>query len=132
MEKVLALAAVSEAATGLALLIVPSLVGQLLFGAELTGIAVTVARVTGIALIALGVACWPGTPMVGMLTYSAAAMLYLAYVGYEGGSTGILLWPAVVLHMIMTVLLTRALKSKKFAAPPQRIRNINLDKTNRN
>jgi hypothetical protein len=63
----------------LALLIVPSLVGQLLFGAELTGIAMTVARVTGLALIALGVACWPGTPLVGMLTYSASVTLYLAY-----------------------------------------------------
>ena len=41
MRRVLVLAAVSEAATGLALLIVPSLVGQLLFGAELTGIATT-------------------------------------------------------------------------------------------
>ena len=71
MKRVLVLAAVSEAATGVALLIVPSLVGQLLFGEELTGIAMTVARVTGIALIALGVACWPGTPLVGMLTYSA-------------------------------------------------------------
>jgi hypothetical protein len=49
MKKILVLAAVSEAATGLALLMVPSLVGQLLFGAELTGIALTVARVTGIA-----------------------------------------------------------------------------------
>ena len=61
MNKVLIFAAVGEAATGLALLIVPSLVGQLLLGAELTGIAVTVARVAGIALIALGIACWPGT-----------------------------------------------------------------------
>ena len=85
MKRVLVLAAVGEAATGVALLIVPSLVGQLLFGAELTGIAMTVARVTGIALIALGVACWPGTPLVGMLTYSAAVTLYLAYVGFAGG-----------------------------------------------
>ena len=67
MKGTLVLAAVSEAATGVALLIVPSLVGQLLFGAELTGLAVTVARVTGIALIALGVACWPGPPRAGML-----------------------------------------------------------------
>ena len=73
MNKVLVFAAVSETVTGLALLIVPSLVGQLLLGTELTGIAITVARVAGIALIALGVACWPGTPLVGMLTYSAAA-----------------------------------------------------------
>ena len=113
MKKVLVLAAVSEAATGVALLIVPSLVGQLLLGAELTGIAMTVARVTGIALIALGVACWPGPPLVGMLTYSAAVTLYLAYVGFAGGLTGILLWPAVVLHVILTALLTRASTSDK-------------------
>ena len=74
-----------EAATGVALLIVPSLVGQLLLGEELTGVAVPVARVAGIALIGLGVACWPGTPLIGMLTYSAAVTLYLAYVGLAGG-----------------------------------------------
>src|SRR5512139_3814913 len=108
MKRVLVLAAVSEVATGVALLIVPSLVGQLLFGAELTGIAMTVARVTGIALIALGAACWPGTPRVGMLTYSTAVTLYLACVGFAGGSTGILLWPAVVIHAILTFLLARA------------------------
>ena len=113
MKRVLVLAAVSEAATGVALLIVPSLVGQLLFGAELTGIAITVARVTGIALIALGVACWPGPPRVGMLTYSAAVTLYLAYVGFTGGLTGVLLWPAVALHVILTAFLTRASTSDK-------------------
>ena len=113
MERVLIFAAVSEAATGVALLIVPSLVGRLLFGAELTGIAMTVARVTGIALIALGVACWPGTPLLGMLTYSAAVTLYLAYVGFAGGMSGILLWPAVVLHVILTALLARAATSVK-------------------
>ena len=45
-----------------------------------------VARVTGIALIALGVALLAsgGTPLVGMLTYSAAATWYLAYVGFGG------------------------------------------------
>ena len=108
MKKVLVLAAVGEAATGLALLIVPSLVGRLLLGAELTGVAIPVARVAGIALIALGVACWPGPPLVGMLIYSAAVTLYLAYLGFAGGMTGILLWPAVVLHAILTALLTRA------------------------
>ena len=108
MKRVLILTAVVEAATGVALLIVPSLVGRLLFGEELTGVAIPVARVTGIALIALGVACWPGPPLVGMLTYSAAVTLYLAYVGVAGGLTGILLWPAVVLHVILTALLTRA------------------------
>ncbi len=96
MKKVLIFAAVAEAATGLALLIVPSLVGQLLLGEELTGVAIPVARVAGIALIALGIACWPGPPLVGMLTYSALVTLYLAYLGFAGGLTGVLLWPAVV------------------------------------
>jgi hypothetical protein len=107
MKMALVFAAVSEVATGAALLIVPSLVGQLLFGVGLTGIGMTVARVTGIALIALGVACWPGTPLIGMLTYSAAVTLYLSYLGIVGGLTGILLWPAIVGHAILTALLAR-------------------------
>jgi hypothetical protein len=105
---VLVLAAVGEAATGAALMIVPSWVGHLLLGAEPTGIAVILARVTGIALVALSVACWPGTPLIGMLTYSAAVTLYLAYLGFTGGSSGVLLWPAIVLHVILTVLLAHA------------------------
>jgi hypothetical protein len=107
MKKVLIIAAVGEVGTGLALLIVPSLVGQLLLGEELTGIAIPVARVAGIALIALGIACWPGPPRTGMLIYSATITLYLAYVGFAGSLSGILLWPAVVLHAILTVLLAR-------------------------
>jgi hypothetical protein len=113
MKRVLILTAVAEAATGAALVIVPSLVGRLLFGEELAGVAIPVARVTGIALIALGVACWPGPPLAGMLTYSAAVTLYLAFVGLVGGLTGILLWPAVVLHAILTALLTRASTTDK-------------------
>ncbi len=111
MRWALVIAAVGEAVTGLALLVVPSLVGQLLLGEELSGVAVPVARVAGIALIALAVACWPGKALIGMLTYSAAVTLYLAYVGLVGVFTGILLWPAVVLHAILTALLIRAATS---------------------
>lgn len=116
MKKVLVLAAIGEAATGMALLIVPSLVGRLLLGEELTGIAIPIARVAGIALIALGVTCWPGTPLLGMLTYSAAVTLYLAYLGFTGSSTGLLLWPAVVLHVVLTVLLARAAQGERTRA----------------
>jgi hypothetical protein len=71
--------------------------------------------VAGIALIALAIACWPGKALIGMLTYSAAVALYLAYVGLAGAVTGILLWPAVVLHAILTALLTRAATGEKRA-----------------
>ena len=108
MKKLLALAAFSEAATGLALLILPSLVGRLLLGEELTGVAVAVARVLGIALIALGVACWPGPALLGMLTYGALITAYLLYLAFGGEWVGPLLWPAVVLHAVLTLLLARA------------------------
>ncbi len=111
MIRGLTLAAMAEAATGVALLILPSLVGRLLFGEGLTGVAIPVARVTGIALIGLSIACWPGPPVAGMLTYSSAVTLYLAYLSLAGGLTGILLWPAVVLHVILTALLIRVSKN---------------------
>ena len=70
-----------------------------------------VARVCGIALIALAVACWH-SPLIGMLTYSGLVTLFLAYIGFAGTTRGVLLWPAVGLHLIMTALLARALKDR--------------------
>ena len=107
MKGALIFAAVGEAATGLALLIIPSLVGKLLLGQDLSAIAVPVARVAGIALIGLGLACWPGPPLVGMLTYSALVALYLAYLGLVTDFAGLLLWPAVILHAILSGFLGR-------------------------
>jgi hypothetical protein len=108
MRKLLIFAAGSEVATGFALLIVPSLVGQLLLGEELSGIAIPLARMVGIALIALGIACWPGPPLVGMLTYGILVTLYLAYLGLGVGLNGVFLWPAVAFHGGLSILLGRA------------------------
>lgn len=101
----LKLTAVGETATGVALLVAPSLVGRLLFGEDLEGTAVLVARVAGIALIGLGIACWPGPPLLGMFIYGAAVTLYLAYLGVIGAASGVLLWPVVVLHAVLTALM---------------------------
>jgi hypothetical protein len=129
MRRVLVLAAVVEAATGVALVIVPSLVGRLLLGGELTGVAIPVARVTGIALVALGVACYPGEAVTrefyGMLTYSLLATLYLVYLGLGGKWVGSLLWLAAAIHAALTVLLAASwLKNRpgKGKATPQRTR----------
>ena len=108
LKKLLTLAAIGETATGLALLIVPSLVVRLLFDAEILDVGVVMSCLVGIALIGLGVACWPGPPLIGMLTYSVLAMLYLTYIGVRGEWIGPLLWPAVVLHAVLTLLLARA------------------------
>ena len=111
MKKLLVLAALSEGLTGLILLVYPPIVIRLLFGTEIAGPSVWIGRFAGIALIGLVVACWPGSNLAsaffGMSTYSTLAMLYLAYVGLNGGM-GILLWPAVAVHAGLSFLLVRA------------------------
>lgn len=118
-KKVLIFAAAAECMTGLALLLVPSFVGWLLFGEVFAGAGIVAGRVAGIALIALSVACWPGPPIVGMLIYSAAVAGYFACVGFAGGSTGILLWPATVLHVVLAALLARGAIMKSAAENDQ-------------
>ena len=93
---------------GVALLTVPSLIGRLLLGAELVGIGIAVARVTGIALIGLGIACWPGTPMTGMLNYSALTTFYFACLGISGVAGILLLWPAIATHAGLSIFLGRS------------------------
>ena len=115
MKPALVFAAIGETLTGVALLVFPAWIGRLLFGVELIDVAAIAARVAGIALIALGIACWPGMQLMGMLAYSAGVAFFLAWVGLAGGSAGILLWPVVVLHVILTVLLMRALPGDRDA-----------------
>lgn len=116
MKKMLVLAAAGEAAFGVVLLAYPPIVVRLLFAAEIAGTAIVMGRVAGIALIALGVACWPSSAtgsspsraLQAMLCYSLLATLYLAYLGVGGERVGRLLWPAVAIHAILTTLLVRA------------------------
>ena len=113
--KLLALGAVGEAATGLVLMTYPAMFIRLLMGAELSGVGTALGRLTGIALLALGVACWPGAHAAtgkaaprALLTYSLLATVYLLTVGLGGTLVGTLLWPAVAVHAVYTLLLARA------------------------
>lgn len=59
MKILLIATAVLEGATGLSLLVLPSLPVSLLFGASLdTPAALTIARLSGAALLSLGMVCW--------------------------------------------------------------------------
>ncbi len=113
MRKLLIFTALAEGGFGLLLLVAPPIVCRLLFAAVATGLAITLARLTGLCLVALVIACWPGgecrRALLGMLTWSVLAMLYLIIVGL-GGSAGILLWPAVGVHAIIAVFLLRAIR----------------------
>ena len=112
MKALLIVTATAETATGLALAGVPPLVISLLLGGSLdTPAALIVARMTGAALITLGVACWlarndatsrAAWGLVGaMLFYNAATVAVLTYAGAGLRLDGIGLWPAVVYHAAM-------------------------------
>jgi hypothetical protein len=107
------LAATVEAITGLALMVQPSWVSRLLLGADISGAGVVLSRLAGVALLSLGVACWPrevisSAPLRGMLTYNFLSTAYLAYLRFGTGWVGKLLLPAVVLHALLTLFLARA------------------------
>jgi hypothetical protein len=113
-SSVLGVAAAVEAATGLFLLVLPHLVAKLLLGTDVTGVPIVIGRVAGIALLSLGIGCWLGRQEAGggwalaaMLLYNVLVTAYLAYVGIGTEFVGILLWPAVVVHAVLTVLLGR-------------------------
>ena len=114
MNRLLKLTAIIEAAAGLALMVVPSVVVRLLLGSELDApTAVMLGRVAGAALLALGVACWLARGdtqsraarglVAAMFLYNVATVAVLAFVGIGFGLQGVALWPAVVLHAVMAV-----------------------------
>jgi hypothetical protein len=106
-------AAAVEVATGLVLIIRPSLAGWLLFGAELSDAGQALGRLAGFALLALALAYWPvlgaerRSAVRALLILSLFTTIYLVYLGVRGEPVGILLWPAAALHAALTVLLVR-------------------------
>lgn len=113
MKKLLTTTALIESGTGLGLLAAPSIVSRLLLGATLDApAALTVARVAGLALLTLSVACWlvrydartcaARGVVSAMGLYNLGAVIILSAAGLQLHPAGIALWPAVILHIVMT------------------------------
>jgi hypothetical protein len=113
LKGLLTVTAAIEGGTGLLLVAVPSILTRLLFGSSLEGsVAVTVARLAGVALVTLTVACWLARRdgetravkglVAAMVLYNAGATILLAHAGLGSGLSGICLWPAVLLHAVLT------------------------------
>lgn len=106
--------AVLEVGIGVALLVSPALTVSILIGASFeTAGDTVVGRVAGAALLSLGVASWlarndehsrAATGLImSLLLYNVAVIVVLAYAGLGLRLFGIGLWPAVVLHAVMSV-----------------------------
>jgi len=107
MRIVLIVSAVTEAAVGLSLLILPDFTVQLLLGAPFGNPQGSVAgRIAGAALLSLGLCCWnlrearqARAMVTAMLFYNFVAGAVIAHAGTGLGSVSPLLWPTVVLHV---------------------------------
>jgi hypothetical protein len=128
MKPLLILTALIEAGTGLGLLAAPSVLAQLLLGAPLDApAALTVARVAGAGLLALGIACWLAAHdtfscaargvVSAMAVYNLGAVLILGAAGIQGQPVGIALWLVVGLHAAMAVWCVASLLGKKTEIP---------------
>lgn len=112
MKPLLAVTAILEGATGLALLAFPSHVASLLLGHSLgTPTGLTVGRVAGVALLALAIACGLTSRnektraaiglVSALLVYNVLTAALLAHARIGVGLSGDLLWPAVAGHCAM-------------------------------
>ena len=122
MKRLLIVTAIIELGVGLALLSFPSATVALLLGSSLDApAAVTLGRVAGAALLALGVANWLAQYdeqscaarglVSAMVLYNIGAVVILGAAGIRSQPVGIALWPAVVLHAAMTIwCVTRLLR----------------------
>jgi hypothetical protein len=114
VKTLLAITALIEAGTGVALAVAPSSVAGVLLGSPREGRgSAIIARILGAALFALGAACWiarndaqnkvAAGVVAAMLLYNAAVATLLGYAGLGLGMSGIGLWPAVILHAALSV-----------------------------
>ena len=112
IKSLLIVTALAEGGTGIALLVVPSVIVELLLGAGLSSPqSFVLGRIAGAALVSIGVACWLArradavvTGLVaGMLIYNVAVPVLLIYAAMADGMQGVALWPASILHVMLAV-----------------------------
>jgi len=101
-----------EIVAGVILITVPDIACRLLFGATLENLAWPLARWVGVALLALGIAClpsrtaeWNGHAVLGLFVFNAGIAVLFARVGTTTVMHGPLLWPAAVLHFLISLAL---------------------------
>ena len=121
VRNLLRLTGLLEGGTGLALLLLPAIVLEFLFGQALISVpALLGGRIAGAAVVSLAMACWcaaiagagaTGGVVRAMLLYNSLMLALLLYARMGLGLFGIALWPAVIVHILMAGWCVLRLKS---------------------
>lgn len=123
MKNLFTVTTVIEGGAGLVLLALPSLGTTKLLDPSLDSpVGLTVVRILGVAVLSLGVACWlarhdgqsrAARGLAGaMVFYNAAVLTVLVYAGIRLGLSGIGVWPAVLIHAVMSVWCVMSLRKR--------------------
>lgn len=129
-KQFLTVTALAEAPLGLCLLFLPAFPLAILLGVEPAPVeTLFVGRVTGAALLAIGVASWIArtdtlTPaqfglLTGLFIYDATAAILLIFAGTVLNMAGVVLWPAVALHAVLAAWCWICLRSDEPANDPR-------------
>jgi len=113
IRTLLTVTAIFESGTGLVLIALPQLLITLLLGSFIDSVIIsTVARMAGVAIFALAVACWfarndeQGHAARGlvsaMFVYNTAICIVLVYSATGLVLSGVGLWPIVLVHAAMS------------------------------
>ena len=116
------LAAWFEIVVGASFVLALNAQSQLIFGATPEGSGVHFARLAGIALISLGIACLPsklaGTRQVAaLLIYNIAVAIFFAWVALTTPFRGVLLWAVVTVHAVISIVLALSLRKENSTDP---------------
>ena len=107
LQNVVTFAALAEVGAGLAFTIAPAIVVSWMLGVESSSAVAAIGRCFGIALLALGVACWPsrqrnqsgGFAPSALLLYNGSIAIYLIYLGTAAQMRGLLRPPRQAIAM---------------------------------
>ena len=128
-RQLLTFAAAFESLTGLALILAPKATAVFILGAEPNVVGKMLRRVCGVALMALGIACWgartdsesaarSGT-LKTITFYNAGVGLLLVLFAAIGKTGGIVLWSAGVLHLALAAAFAISFRRPKDTSSPK-------------
>lgn len=114
--------AIVESGAGIAFLIAPSLMTELMLGKGLsTPSSIMVGRVAGIALLSIGLVCWLERGkvgngqlaglIVGLLVYNVSIPILLVYAAVVENMSGVAFWPGIGLHSGLSIWCVRCFRS---------------------